>query len=131
MIAKPPNCAIVPNQRNGTRRQPSTERWWSERKPTSVRKGAESSGSASMSATIQEGTPSSTIITRFSVPIISTAAMPTVTWNSDSRSRLPERQLLRRGVREGQELRPDPHSASHEGGAGAVHDLSASMACEM
>ena len=26
MIAKPPNCAIVPNQMKGTRRQPSTER---------------------------------------------------------------------------------------------------------
>ena len=26
MIAKPPNCSIVPNQMNGTRRQPSTER---------------------------------------------------------------------------------------------------------
>ena len=30
---------------------------------------------------------SSTIMTRFSVPISSTSAMPTVTWNSDSRSR--------------------------------------------
>ena len=42
-----------------------------------------------MQATIHEGTPSSTIITRFSVPISSTTAMPTVTWNSDSRSSRP------------------------------------------
>ena len=42
-----------------------------------------------MTATSQAGTPSSTIITRFSVPISSTAAMPTETWNSDSRSSRP------------------------------------------
>ena len=74
----------------------------SERKPTSARNGANSSGSASMIATIQDGTASSTIITRLSVPISSTAAMPTVTWNSDSRSSRAERQFRRRRVRERQ-----------------------------
>ena len=39
-----------------------------------------------ISATSQAGTPSSRIITRFSVPTSSTRAMPTETWNSDSRS---------------------------------------------
>ena len=93
MIAKPPNCSSVPNQMYGTRRQPSTERWLSERKPISARNGANSSGSESISATSQTGTPSSTIITRFSVPISSTTAMPTVTWNSDRRSRRRQRQF--------------------------------------
>ena len=86
MIARPPNCSIVPSQMKGTRFQPSTERWLSDRNPTSARKGANSNGRASIEATIQEGTASSTIMTRLSVPISSTAAMPTVTWNSDSRS---------------------------------------------
>ncbi len=39
-----------------------------------------------MTATSQAGTPSSTIMTRLSVPISSTTAMPTVTWNRLSRS---------------------------------------------
>jgi hypothetical protein len=38
-------------------------------------------------ATSVAGTSSSTIITRLSVPTSSTSAMPTVTWNSDRRSR--------------------------------------------
>ena len=46
------------------------------RKPTSARRGANSSGSDSITATIQAGTASSTIMTRLSVPISSTAAMP-------------------------------------------------------
>ena len=41
-----------------------------------------------MIATSETGTPSSTIITRFRVPISSTRAMPTETWNSDRRSSL-------------------------------------------
>jgi len=40
-----------------------------------------------MMATSDAGTPSSTIITRFSVPTSRTSAMPTDTWNKDSRSR--------------------------------------------
>jgi len=63
----------------GTRRQPSAERWLSERKPTSARNGAYSSGSASITATRAAGTCSSTIITRLSVPTSSTSAMPTDT----------------------------------------------------
>ena len=89
MIAKPPNCSSVPIQMYGTRRQPSTERCVSERKPTSARNGANTSGSEIITATSQAGTSSSTIITRFSVPISSTTAMPTETWNSDRRSRRP------------------------------------------
>ena len=61
----------------------------SDRKPTSARNGANTSGSETMRATSQAGTPSSTIMTRFSVPISSTTAMPTETWNSDRRSRRP------------------------------------------
>ena len=51
-----------------------------------ARKGAATSGSATISATSQAAMCSSTIITRFSVPTISAAARPTDTWNSDSRS---------------------------------------------
>jgi hypothetical protein len=61
----------------------------SERKPISARNGANTSGSATISATSQAGTPSSTIITRFSVPTSSAVAMPTDTWNSDRRSSRP------------------------------------------
>ena len=42
-----------------------------------ARAGANTSGSASIAATIHEGTFSSTIITRLSVPVSSTMAMPT------------------------------------------------------
>ena len=86
MIARPPNCSMVPIHRYGTRRQPSSEVWVSERKPMMARNGDSSSGSATIEATSQAGTASSTIITRFSVPITSASAMPTETWNSDSRS---------------------------------------------
>ena len=48
MIASPPNCTIVPIHRYGTRRQPSTERWVSDRKPTTARNGANTSGRAIM-----------------------------------------------------------------------------------
>ena len=58
----------------------------SDLNPTSARNGAKTSGSAIIVATSQTGTPSSTIITRFSVPMSSTTAMPTETWNSDRRS---------------------------------------------
>jgi hypothetical protein len=51
----------------------------SERKPISARNGAASTGSATITATSQVATPSSTIITRFSVPVSRTAAMPTET----------------------------------------------------
>ncbi len=61
----------------------------SERNPTSARKGAKTRGSASITATTEAWTRSSTIITRLSVPMRSTAAMPTVTWNSASRRRRP------------------------------------------
>ena len=87
MIASPPNWRHEPIQTYGTRRQPSAERWTSERKPTRARNGATSTGSDTISATSQAPTPSSTIITRFSVPTSSATAIPTETWNSDSRSR--------------------------------------------
>ena len=89
MIARPPNCNRVPNQMYGTRRHPRAERCVSERKPISARNGANNSGSATMAATSQLGTPSSTIITRLSVPLSRTTAMPTDTWNSDNRIRRP------------------------------------------
>ena len=57
---------------------------------------------AIISATTIAGTDSSTIITRFSVPSSSTVAMPTDTWNSDSRRSWPQRQPLGRRIRKGQ-----------------------------
>ena len=51
----------------------------SERKPITARNGAKISGSDSMIPTSDAGTPSSTIITRLSVPISSTSDMPTET----------------------------------------------------
>ena len=90
MIARPPNCSSVPIQRYGTLRQPSAERWLSERKPMKARNGANTSGRPTISDTSQAGTASSTINTRFSVPINSTMAMPTVTWNSDRRKSRPK-----------------------------------------
>ena len=86
MIARPPNCTSVPCQMNGTRFQPSSDRWVSERKPIKARNGAKISGSEIMMATSEAGTSSSTIMTRLRVPISSTKAMPTETWNSDKRS---------------------------------------------
>ena len=44
-----------------------------------ARSGATTIGSATISATSQAATPSSTIITRFSVPTIKAVAMPTDT----------------------------------------------------
>ena len=79
MIAKPPNCHIVPFQMKGTRRQPSADTKVSDLKPISARKGAKTRGSEIITATRDAATPNSTIITRFSVPTISTSAMPTVT----------------------------------------------------
>lgn len=79
MIAKPPNCSIVPLKMKGSRRRPRADLNASDRKPISARKGAKTRGSASIAATSDAGTRSSTIMTRFSVPTISTSAMPTVT----------------------------------------------------
>ena len=101
----------------------------SERKPSSARKGALSTGSATMSATTKAGTPSSTIITRLRVPSIITVAMPTETWNSDSRSSWPSGRSGEAASAKGrarmlsslQELRS---------GVEAFHGRS-SMACEM
>ena len=61
----------------------------SDLKPIRARKGAKTSGRATISATSQAGTQSSTIITRFRVPVSSTTAMPTETWNRESRSSRP------------------------------------------
>ena len=54
-----------------------------------ARAGAKINGKPTMAATSQAGTPNSTIMTRFSVPISKTIAMPTVTWNKLSRSKRP------------------------------------------
>ena len=78
-MAKPPNCSIVPLKIYGRRRSPSADRNRSDRKPINARNGANSSGKASIPATSAAGTFSSTIITRLSVPIIKTKAMPTET----------------------------------------------------
>jgi hypothetical protein len=51
----------------------------SDLNPISARNGANTSGSDTISATSHVGTPSSTIITRLSVPLSSTTAMPTDT----------------------------------------------------
>ena len=85
MMASPPNCISEPNQMNGTRRQPSAETWVSDLNPIRARSGANTSGKATISATSAAGMPSSAIITRLSVPVSRTAAMPTDTWNSDRR----------------------------------------------
>ena len=53
---------------------------------SSARKGAYSTGNATITATSVAGTFSSTIITRLSVPTSKVSAMPTDTWNSDRRS---------------------------------------------
>ncbi len=87
MIASPPNMPSVPNQTNGTRRQPRKLRCTSERKPISARNGAATSGRATINATSHAPTPNSRIITRLSVPTIRAVAMPTATWNSAKRTR--------------------------------------------
>ena len=79
MIDRPLNWARVPSQIYGTLRQPSTERWVSDLNPTRARKGANNNGSATIRATSHAPTPSSTIMTRFSVPIRSAMHMPTDT----------------------------------------------------
>ena len=107
MMARPPNCNSVPFQMYGTRRQPRYDRCVSERKPITARNGAAISGSEIVIATSDAGTPSSTIITRFSVPISSTVAMPTDTWNNDSRSSLRSGSLRRRRIGERQEPRAE------------------------
>ena len=58
----------------------------SERCPTKTRSGANSKGRETIAATMAAPTPSSTIMTRLSVPLSSTTAMPTDTWNSARRS---------------------------------------------
>ncbi len=78
-MARPPNCSMVPRQMNGTRRQPSAEVWTSDLNPMIARNGAKRMGSAIMTPTSEAGTPSSTIMTRLSVPISKTSAMPTET----------------------------------------------------
>ena len=55
------------------------------------------------------GTPSSTIITRFRVPSSSTVAMPTETWNSDSRSSWPSGRSFGGRVGEGQHFEASRH----------------------
>ncbi len=55
--------------------------------PISALSGAKTKGSDTIIATSHDCTWSSTIITRLSVPISMTAAMPTVIWNSDRRNR--------------------------------------------
>ena len=75
----PTNDASQPIQMYGTGRQPMAERWVSDRKPTRARKGATSTGRATIAATSIAGTESSTIMTRLSVPTSMAKAMPTET----------------------------------------------------
>ncbi len=65
--------------------------------------------------------PSSTIITRLSVPVSSTAAMPTDSWNSDRRSRRPSGSSVAGRIGERQEARADavPEAAVGQGGEAA------------
>ena len=59
----------------------------SDLKPIRTRNGANTSGSETINETNSVETPSSTIITRLSVPFSSTIEIPVETWNSDSRNR--------------------------------------------
>ena len=86
----------------------------SERKPISARNGANTSGSDTITATSQVGTPSSTIITRLSVPFSSTTAMPTETWNSDSRSRRPSGSSAVAASANGRKRGAEQHPAACE-----------------
>ena len=61
----------------------------SDLNPKSARKGATSTGMAIIIATMVAATPSSTIITRLSVPSSITEAMPTLIWKSDRRKSWP------------------------------------------
>ena len=57
--------------------------------------------------------------------------MPTVTWNSERRS---SRAIGNSGVAasaNGSTRGPMLHDALNEGGAGAVHELTTSIACEI
>ena len=74
----------------------------SERKPSSARNGATSTGIAIIAATTIAGTLSSTIITRFSVPSSITLAMPDRDLEQRQPQQLAQRQPVRRRVGEGQ-----------------------------
>ena len=79
IIAKPPNCSMLPAHKNGTRRQPNTDRWVSDLNPIRALNGAAINGIATINDTSEAAIPSSTIMTRFSVPTSSTVARPTDT----------------------------------------------------
>ncbi len=130
MIARPPNCSIVPIQMYGTRRQPSSERCVSDRKPTNARNGANTSGRPTIADTSHADMPSSTIITRFSVPISSTVAMPTVTWNSDSRSSRFSGSVSLAASANGRNAGPEPGPESRRAPDRELHaTLSARRSC--
>ena len=131
MIASPPNWSSEPIQMYGTRRQPSAERWWSERKPTSARNGANTRGSDTISATSHADTPSSTIITRFSVPFSSTVAMPTDTWNSDRRSSRPSGSSAVAASANGRKRGPSGCPSPREMVVETLHRRASSSACEV
>ena len=90
MIAKPPNCVMraEPDERDAPPAEHRAMMIGAETDHRAQRREHQRQRQHAV-ATIHDGTASSTIITRLSVPISSTAAMPTVTWNSDSRSRRP------------------------------------------
>ena len=60
--------------------------WLSDLNPRSALKGAIKTGKATIRATKEACTPSSTIITLFKVPNNITVAIPAETWKSDNRN---------------------------------------------
>ena len=103
----------------------------SERWPISARNGAKTIGSATMKATTEAGTPSSTIITRFSVPVSSTIAMPTETWNSDRRSRRDSGRPSLAASANGRKRVPTFHPLPCEPCAAEDHDRTSSSICDV
>ena len=83
-VAKPPKSRRLPIQRKGTRFHPIADLCVSDLNPISALNGANTNGKATIIATIEAGTPSSTIITRFKVPTNNTKDMPTDTCNKDN-----------------------------------------------
>ena len=96
-----------------------------------MRKGANTSGREIIKATTQAGRPSSTIITRFSVPISSTAAIPTVTWNSDRRSSRPSGSSAVAASANGSIPTPTLRQDHLRMGAGLAHRRTSSIPWEM
>ena len=70
---------MAPYQMYGIRFQPICDLWLSDLKPRKALNGANNIGIATIVATNDDMTPSSTIITLFNVPTRRTVAIPTDT----------------------------------------------------